>query len=77
MRARSLSRRALFGVALVAAAAPPKVSKAAAKYQDHPKGEQRCAICVNFQPPGQCRFVQGSIAKTGWCQFFAAKENAH
>ncbi|HEV2300614.1 MAG TPA: hypothetical protein VGR91_03500 [Stellaceae bacterium] len=84
----SLSRRALVagGAGMIAAAAgglvgpaaaPQKVSKAAAKYQDRPKGQQRCAICVNFQPPDHCRFVQGSIAETGWCQFFAAKENAH
>ena len=85
MRADSrLSRRALFGIALAAvagrkldAAAPAKVSKAAAKYQDRPKGQQRCEICLNFQPPGQCRFVAGQIDKQGWCQFFAARENAH
>ena len=59
------------------AAAQQKASKEEAKYQDHPKGQQRCEICVNFQPPDQCRFVAGTISKTGWCQFFAAKENAH
>jgi hypothetical protein len=59
------------------AAAQQKVSKQEAKYQDRPKGQQRCEICVNFHPPDQCRFVQGPISKTGWCQFFAARENAH
>lgn len=59
------------------AAAQQKASKQEAKYQDQPKGQQRCDICVNFQPPDQCRFVSGTISKTGWCQFFAAKENAH
>ncbi len=54
-----------------------KVSKAEAKYQDQPKGQQRCEICVNFQPPNQCRFVQGDISPKGWCQFFAARDNAH
>jgi hypothetical protein len=48
-----------------------------AKYQDQPKGQQRCDICINFQPPDQCRFVAGTFAPKGWCQFFAAKENAH
>lgn len=86
-----LSRRTVLGrvaraVAVVAvaaftdarrAAAQQKASKEEAKYQDHPKGQQRCEICVNFQPPGECRFVAGAISKTGWCQFFAAKENAH
>lgn len=82
-----LTRRALVGGSAAAAAAaargpalkaaPPKVSKTAAKYQAHPKGQQRCEICVNFQPPDSCRFVAGRIDKKGWCQFFAAKENAH
>ncbi|MGE0259229.1 MAG: high potential iron sulfur protein [Alphaproteobacteria bacterium] len=87
--ARPLSRRTVLGrmaravVAVAAfagtrrAAAQQKASKEEAKYQDHPKGQQRCEICVNFQPPGQCRFVAGAISQTGWCQFFAAKENAH
>ena len=82
-----LTRRALVAGSAAAAAAAacgpalkaaqPKVTKAAAKYQDHPNGQQRCAICLNFEPPDQCRLVQGPIAKEGWCQFFAAKENAH
>jgi hypothetical protein len=59
------------------AAAQQKVSKQEAKYQDAPKGQQRCGICVNFEPPDQCRFVLGPIARNGWCQFFAARENAH
>ena len=59
------------------AAAQQKASKGEAKYQDQPKGQQRCDICVNFQPPDQCRFVDGKISRTGWCQFFAARENAH
>jgi hypothetical protein len=85
-----LSRRAVLAraprvLAMAAAAlvgarramAQQKASKEEAKYQDHPKGQQRCEICINFQPPDQCRFVAGTISKTGWCQFFAAKENAH
>jgi hypothetical protein len=54
-----------------------KVSKADAKYQDHPKGQQRCGICLNFTPPSTCKIVRGSITASGWCQFFAARENAH
>lgn len=65
------------GLALMARAqAPTKVSKAAAKYQGHPNGEQRCAICINFEPPNRCRFVEGDISSMGWCQLFAARENA-
>ena len=58
------------------AAAADKISKEAAKYQDMPKGEQRCEICLQFRPPHQCQLVRGTIARNGWCQFFAAKENA-
>jgi hypothetical protein len=81
-----ISRRTLIqGAVLAGAALTPwrqpaaqqKILKQAAKYQDQPKGQQRCEICVNFQPPNQCRMVQGRIAKNGWCQLFAARENAH
>jgi hypothetical protein len=54
-----------------------KDSKADAKYQDQPKGQQRCEICLNFQPPNACQFVESPISPKGWCQYFAAKENAH
>ena len=85
----AISRRVLLGrlggagAALLAMAMPrrapaqqQKVSKNEAKYQDQPKGPQRCEICVNFRPPDQCQFVEGPINKRGWCQFFAAKEGA-
>lgn len=80
-----LSRRSVVGVltslmSLIGfgggAGAEQKVSQANAKYQDTPKGEQRCDICINFEPPNQCRFVVGPISRQGWCQFFAARENA-
>jgi len=58
-------------------AAEQKVSHADAKYQDQPKGQQRCEIRPQFQPPNACRIVEGPISPKGWCQYFAAKENAH
>lgn len=87
-----LSRRAALrvGLAAIAAASPlrhaalaqqtqpvQKVDKAEAKYEDRPHGQQRCAICLNFRPPNRCEFVAGDIKPTGWCQYFAARENAH
>lgn len=87
--AKAISRRALVGgaalVAGVAAttrvsrseAAQQKVSQVDAKYQDQPKGQQRCEICLQFQPPNSCKIVEGPISLKGWCQYFAAKENAH
>ena len=87
--AETISRRALLGGTALAvgaaatirasrrAAAQQKVSQADAKYQDQPTGQQRCEICLNFQPPNVCQFVESPISARGWCQFFAAKENAH
>ncbi len=59
--------------AITRAGAQQKLSQAVAKYQDQPKGQQSCAVCVNFQPPNACKFVQGTISPKGWCQLFAAK----
>jgi hypothetical protein len=84
--AKVISRRTLLASAALAVgvaatsrveAAEQKVSQANAKYQDQPKGQQRCEICLQFQPPNACRIVEGSINPKGWCQYFAAKENAH
>lgn len=87
-----LSRRAILaaaaGGALTSAAGMPaaadepvaekdKIKQTDAKYQDQPKGQQRCEICLQFQPPSTCKIVQGPVSAHGWCQFFAAKENAH
>jgi hypothetical protein len=61
------------GTAVTRADAQQKITPAAAKYQDQPKGQQSCAVCVNFQPPNACKFVQGTISPTGWCLLFAPK----
>ncbi len=53
-----------------------KIKKSEAQYQPHPKGQQRCEICLQFEPPGTCKIVQGPISPKGWCQYFAARENA-
>jgi hypothetical protein len=83
-----LSRRALARalIALGLAAAAPaaaeetpeadKIAPADAHYRDRPNGSQRCAICLQFMPPDRCRIVKGRIVPQGWCQFFAARENA-
>ena len=66
------------GVAAAATAvsqsmAQVKISQATANYQNTPKGDQRCDRCVNFQPPNACKFVQGDISPSGWCQLFVKK----
>jgi hypothetical protein len=53
-----------------------KIKQTDAQYQRLPKGPQRCQICLQFTPPDKCKIVQGPISPQGWCQFFAAKENA-
>jgi hypothetical protein len=54
-------------------AAQQKISQADAEYQGTPKGDQHCDGCFNFQPPNACKFVQGDISPSGWCQLFARK----
>ena len=54
-----------------------KIKQTDAQYQRFPKGPQRCQICLQFTPPDKCKIVQGPIFPQGWCQFFAARENAH
>ncbi len=82
---RRISRRvALSGAALALgaaaiatmaspAAAQQKIGQADANYQGTPKGDQRCGSCVNFQSPNACKFVQGDISPSGWCQLFTPK----
>ncbi len=53
-----------------------KITHADAQYQMVPKGQQRCEICLQFEPPDHCRIVQSPIFRRGWCQYFAARENA-
>lgn len=53
-----------------------KIKQSDAHYQTHPKGRQRCEICLQFNPPDSCKIVRGPITLQGWCQFFAARESA-
>jgi hypothetical protein len=59
--------------AISPAPAQQKISQADAKYQGTPKGDQHCDVCVNFQPPNACKFVQGDVSPSGWCQLFTPK----
>jgi len=85
MSAEMMSRRSLLatGLAFAAIASPSreaaaqqKITKQAAKYQYAPKGQQRCEICLQFMKPNQCKIVEGPVSPRGWCQYFAARENA-
>jgi hypothetical protein len=50
-----------------------KMSQQAAKYQDTPKGEQRCENCIQFEAPSACKTVDGTVAAQGWCMVYAKK----
>jgi hypothetical protein len=47
---------------------PEKLSKAEVKYQDQPKGTQKCSNCMNFNSAKKtCNRVEGPISPDGWC----------
>ena len=62
----------------MAAPAPPppvaaaKESKREARYQNHPKGRERCGRCSHFLRPNGCEIVEGRISPRGWCTYFVA-----
>ena len=47
-----------------------KLTKAAARYQDQPKGNESCASCPYFMIPNGCVVVEGEISPNGWCPIF-------
>ena len=66
------------GVAVIAVSTPAqaaKVSQKIVKYQDTPKGEQRCENCVQFEAPSSCKTVDGTVAAQGWCMVYAKKQS--
>ena len=63
---------AVIGTSATAQAA--KVSQKIVKYQDTPKGEQRCDNCELFEAPSSCKNVDGIIAPQGWCMVYRKKQ---
>jgi hypothetical protein len=63
---------AVIGISTPAQAA--KVSQKIVKYQDTPKGEQRCDNCELFEAPSSCKNVDGTIAAQGWCTVYRKKQ---
>jgi hypothetical protein len=61
---------------VVGTSTPAKAAKASqkiVKYQDTPKGDQRCENCVQFEAPSSCKTVDGTVAAQGWCMVYAKK----
>jgi len=46
------------------------LSQAAARYQDHPQGNQSCGSCPYFASPNSCVLVEGDISPAGWCPIY-------
>ena len=56
------------------AAQSGKISKAQAKYQDKPKGDQKCANCMHFiAESSTCQVVEGKVSPNGWSMLWAKK----
>jgi len=47
--------------------AQAKASKAAMKYQETPKGDQKCSNCLQFVAPDGCKVVEGKVSPEGYC----------
>ena len=47
-----------------------KLTQDAARYQDHPKGNEICGGCPYFIFPKSCVLVEGEISATGWCPMY-------
>jgi hypothetical protein len=82
-----ISRRTMFGVAGTAAtvlgsallaassgarADASQLQKQDVRYQDQPKGAQRCSGCANFTAPSACKVVAGNVNPNGWCLLYTA-----
>jgi len=53
-----------------------KLSKAQAKYQEQPKGDQTCATCMHFiAASNSCKLVDGDVSPTAWCMLWAKKQD--
>lgn len=48
-----------------------KASKAVAKYQNEPKGSEKCSNCNMWIEPNGCTSVKGKISPDGWCKWYS------
>ncbi len=66
-------------VGVTTSIAQAKSGKAQVKYQNKPKGNQKCAGCKFFIPGktstamGKCQIVDGAISPNGWCVAYTKK----
>ncbi len=69
----ALLRSAPAGAEASVNATTKKLTQESVKYQHQPKGDQKCATCVQFVPPNSCNLVAGTIDPQGWCVLWAKK----
>jgi hypothetical protein len=63
----------LTAIDVSASEAQKKMAPKMVQYQQKPKGDQKCSICLHFVPPDSCKLVEGKINPEGWCSLFAPK----
>jgi hypothetical protein len=51
--------------------ASEKMTRQQAEYQDTPRDIYSCATCTLFEPPKDCKVVEGEVSRDGWCKAFA------
>ena len=44
--------------------------QAAAGFQDHPSGLERCGVCKHFIPLTGCEIVAAPVQANGWCKYY-------
>jgi hypothetical protein len=64
---------ALTAVDAVRSEAQQKMAQKLVQYQQTPKKDQKCSVCLHFVPPDGCKVVDGKINPEGWCSLFAPK----
>jgi hypothetical protein len=72
--AYAVGAAALIGA--VSSSAEAQTKKAAQKdagYQESPMGGKSCSSCRQFQAPGSCSVVEGTISPNGYCRLYAKK----
>ncbi|PPQ30653.1 high-potential iron-sulfur protein [Rhodopila globiformis] len=65
------------GLAAAGARAQEKIAPEMVQYQRTPKDGNKCATCVNFEPPDTCKIVAGKVIPEGWCIAYAPMETSN
>lgn len=63
----ALGALVLGGIAASATSAAAKSPQKSVDYQTHPKAGHGCNTCKDFQPPTNCKSVEGPVQASGWC----------